>query len=76
MPKDSNQLAHRIVQIATGQEPEPEPEQLTPIQEAARAMGRVGGVKGGRARADGMTAQERSEAAHKAAKARWTKQKQ
>ena len=37
----------------------------------AVALGRRGGLKGGRARADSMTAAERSKSAKKAAKARW-----
>lgn len=38
---------------------------------AAVALGRRGGLKGGRARMDSMTAKERQELAKKAAKARW-----
>ena len=38
---------------------------------AAVALGRKGGEKGGKVRASRMTAEERSEAAKKAAKARW-----
>jgi hypothetical protein len=37
----------------------------------AVALGRRGGLKGGRARADKLTQEERSESARKAAKARW-----
>lgn len=39
----------------------------------AVAMGRLGGLKGGKARADKMTADERSKSAKKAAEARWAK---
>jgi hypothetical protein len=39
---------------------------------AAVALGRLGGLKGGKARADSMTAAERSKSARKAAKARWS----
>jgi hypothetical protein len=39
----------------------------------AVALGRLGGLKGGKARAATMTAKERSESATKAAKARWGK---
>ena len=39
---------------------------------AAVALGRKGGLKGGRARMDSMTAEERRELAAKAAKARWS----
>jgi hypothetical protein len=38
---------------------------------AAVALGRMGGLKGGKARAEGMTAKQRSASAKKAAKARW-----
>lgn len=41
----------------------------------AVALGRRGGLKGGRARADRLTEQERSESASKAAKARWAARK-
>ena len=42
---------------------------------AAVALGRLGGLKGGKARAAKLTAQQRSDAARKAARARWGKQK-
>jgi hypothetical protein len=42
---------------------------------AAVALGRLGGAKGGRARAAKMTAAERSESARQAVLARWRKQK-
>ncbi|MFA6287471.1 MAG: hypothetical protein WC661_08805 [Opitutaceae bacterium] len=38
---------------------------------AAVALGRMGGLKGGKARAQSLTAEERSEAARKAVNARW-----
>ena len=44
--------------------------------EAARLLGKLGGSKGGKARAKNMTKEERSEAARKAAKARWAKKRQ
>ena len=40
---------------------------------AAVALGRIGGLKGGKARAAKMTAEERAESARKAAEARWAK---
>ncbi len=43
---------------------------------AAVALGKLGGAKGGKARAKNMTPEERSEAARKAAKARWAKKRQ
>ena len=38
---------------------------------AAVALGRLGGKKGGKARAEKLTSEQRSEIAKKAAKARW-----
>lgn len=67
LPRDANQLAKTIVDIATGSVP-PEP------QENAKAVaGRKGGVKGGKARADAISQEKRSEIAKKAAAARWKK---
>jgi hypothetical protein len=72
MPRDANQLAHKIVQIATGQDTEPEPE--APIKNAAAVeLGRKGGLKGGRARWKGVSKKKRSEIARKAVRARWAK---
>lgn len=42
---------------------------------AAMALGRKGGLKGGKARAAALTPTQRSEAAAKAAAARWAKQR-
>ncbi len=42
---------------------------------AAVALGKLGGSKGGKARAAKMTPKERSESARKAAKARWNKKR-
>lgn len=75
-PKDVNELAHAIGDIATGQttdEPEEPEREKDP---AAVALGRKGGLKGGKARAAKMTPEERSEAARKAVKARWAKKKE
>ncbi len=43
---------------------------------AAVALGKLGGSKGGKARAKNMTPEQRSESARKAAKARWEKKRQ
>ena len=43
---------------------------------AAVALGKLGGSKGGKARAKNMTKKELSEAARKAANARWAKKRQ
>ncbi|HEU4944739.1 MAG TPA: hypothetical protein VFT10_06215 [Solirubrobacterales bacterium] len=64
-PADLNRLAAAIVGDATDEKPQE--------RESAEARaGRVGGRKGGKARAANMTAAQRSEAARKAARARWS----
>jgi hypothetical protein len=68
-PRDPNQLAKLIVDLATGEADETLPEDTR--DPAAVALGRKGGLKGGKARAEKMTAQERSESARKAARTRW-----
>jgi hypothetical protein len=67
-PVDPNELAKRLVDEATGEVEKFAPPEKDP---AAVSLGRRGGLKGGRARADKMTPEERSEAAKKAAAARW-----
>ena len=70
MPRDPNQLAKAVVDFATGQrEPDPEPKPKNP---AAVALGRLGGLAGGKARAASMTPEERADSARKAALARWS----
>ncbi len=63
-PRDLNSLAARIVSEATAETPaEPESAQVR--------AGRLGGQKGGRARASKLTPEARAEIAKKAARARW-----
>ncbi len=66
-PRDVNQLAKFIVDQSTGQIPKAEHKK----NPAAVALGRLGGLKGGKARADSMTPERRSEIAKKAAEKRW-----
>lgn len=69
-PKDLNQRAKNIVDLATGAlESRPQPIK----NPAAVALGRLGGLVGGKARAKKLTAKERSDIAKKAAAARWNK---
>jgi hypothetical protein len=81
-PRDPNQLAYRIIQEATGQVPkydprdEPKPAEPDPSKNPhAVALGRLGGLKGGAARAAKLAPKKRSQIAAKAAKARWGKNK-
>ncbi len=74
-PRDLNQLATFIVEQATS-DPMPEDKQdelpLEPEKNpAAVALGRLGGLKGGKARAEKLSKEERSAIAKKAAQARW-----
>ena len=46
------------------------------LRDLARELGRRGGLKGGRARAEKLTPEARKEIARKAAKARWDKRRQ
>jgi hypothetical protein len=67
-PADLNRLAAAIVDEAVDETPqEPESQQTR--------AGRLGGNKGGRVRAERLSPEERSEAARKAAEARWRTQK-
>lgn len=68
-PRDINALAYAVVQEATGEgQQEPESDK----NPHAVALGRLGGVKGGKARAKKLSARRRSEIAKKAARARWS----
>jgi len=66
---DLNQLAKRIVDEAIG-EIEPEPE-IDEKKKAAIESGRLGGLKGGKARAEKLTPEERSAIARSASLRRW-----
>lgn len=68
-PRDPNQLAKLIADIATGEVEEAKPDEGK--DPAAVALGRKGGLKGGAARAKKLTAEQRSAIAKKAAKTRW-----
>jgi hypothetical protein len=67
-PADLNRLAASIVADATSEEPE---DPYDGKDRAAVELGRKGGLKGGRARAEKLTPEQRSEIARKAAAARW-----
>ncbi|HEV7937736.1 MAG TPA: hypothetical protein VGP18_06900 [Solirubrobacteraceae bacterium] len=70
-PRDPNQLGKLIVDLATGEAVELASE--AGKDPAAVALGRRGGLKGGKARAAKLSATQRSEAAKRAAEARWSK---
>lgn len=70
-PRDPNVLAKLIVDLSTGEAQDQDPD--AGKNPAAVALGKIGGVKGGKARAKSLTKKRRSEIAKKAAKARWDK---
>jgi hypothetical protein len=67
-PRDPNQLAKSIIDIATGQKPDRDP---TPEEQGKDPAAVAMGKKGGKARAEGMSSEERAAIAKKAAAARW-----
>jgi hypothetical protein len=67
-PRDPNQLAKSIIDIATGQKSDSAPE-----PSAGSQLGRLGGLVGGKARAAKLAPERRAEIAKKAAKTRWGK---
>jgi hypothetical protein len=75
-PRDLNQWAKRMVDIATGAVNDRE---LTPEEQgksaAAMKRGYIGGLIGGRSRAEKLSSDVRVSIAKKAARARWNKKK-
>jgi hypothetical protein len=77
LPSDFSKKARRVVELATGenltqnsQKPTKEEHHKNP---AAVALGRLGGLKGGKARANKLSPEKRKEIAKKAAEVRWKK---
>jgi hypothetical protein len=72
--RDFTSVARRVVEQAIGERldgsplPEPEPDTRNP---AAVALSKLGAAKGGKARAENLSARKRREIAKKAARARW-----
>ena len=73
-PADVNSRAAAVVAEAVSEESARDP--YKGKDPAAVELGRKGGLRGGKARAAKLTPQERSEAARKAASARWTSREQ
>lgn len=69
-PRDPNQLAKLMVDAATGEMELPENID-NGKNAAAVARGRLGGLKGGKARAAALTPEDRRRQAQKAIRARW-----
>lgn len=69
---DVTQIAYRIVREATGEAPKTPPPKPKKKNAAAVALGRMGGAKGGRARARNLTPEQLSEIGRLGARARWS----
>ncbi len=69
--RDLNELAARIVDAATSDAPQAERPASPAKNPHAAALGRLGGKKGGAARAAKLTPERRREIAKRAAAARW-----
>lgn len=72
-PRDPNQLAKNIVDISVGDIEDENPDYGK--NPAAVALGRLGGLKGGKARAEKLSPKRRKEIARLAAQTRWQKTK-
>ena len=65
LPDDPNQRAAAVVQMSTDEPAES-------VKDYLARIGRKGGLKGGKARAEKLSAKKRREIAQKAAKKRWS----
>jgi hypothetical protein len=75
-PRDPAQLAKMIVDIATGEiDDQKETAAGDGKSSAARELGRLGGIKGGKARAERLSDERRAAIARKAAMRRWHPEK-
>ena len=80
-PRDPNALAHQVFLESIGEAPKLNPAEvevpaIDPNKNPhAVALGRLGGLKGGAARAAKLAPKKRSQIAAKAAKARWNKKR-
>src|SRR5260370_1610591 len=68
---DVNQMAANLIDAITGELPAEQPDPSK--NPNAVALGRLGGLKGGRARADKLSAKKRKDIARKAARSRWAR---
>ena len=72
LPLDTNQRAHQIAKLLTGEiQPDPPEPERSPVSKYLAEIGQRGGLKGGTARAQALSARKRSAIAKKAARVRW-----
>ena len=75
LPRDTNERAQQVAKLLTGEaQVEQEPER-SPVSAYLAAIGRKGGLKGGKARAAKLSKAERKSIAKRASQARWLKNK-
>ena len=75
-PRDLNLMAKSIIDEATNETQSSEDQtQYQGKNPAAVELGRLGGLKGGRARAEKLSAKRRKDIAIKAARSRWDKRR-
>jgi hypothetical protein len=72
-PRDMNQLAKRIVDLSVGETTDEPAEPEAEKNPHAVALGRLGGLRGGKVRAERLAPAKRSEIARAAARSRWKK---
>jgi hypothetical protein len=72
LPVDTNERANKIARLLTGEETIEQEPQRSAVSEYLAEIGRRGGLKGGAARAERLSAEKRSSIAKKAAKNRWS----
>jgi len=70
VPRDLNKLASFIIESATDEDMKAIDDGKNP---AAVLLGRMGGLKGGKARAEKLSPKRKKEIAQQAAQARWSK---
>lgn len=73
LPKDPNKLAYEVVRLSTEEPDEKQQEERSAISKYLSEIGRKGGLKGGKARAEKLSARKRKAIAQKAARARWSR---
>jgi hypothetical protein len=71
-PRDPNQLGKLIVELSTGEKVDVQPNGESAMS-SAQLFARSGGLRGGKARAEKLSAKRRKEIARKAAAKRWRK---
>jgi hypothetical protein len=73
--RDFTTIAKRVVETAIGEKMDGSPLPVKHFKTASQLRGRLGGLKGGKARAEKLSPKRRKTIALKAAKARWKKVK-